>query len=333
MIENISYESSVFSLAVSRDEKRIACGGTQDVPITVWNLAEGNIIGRFSGLKHQAHALVFSPDGSRIAAANLWGGMCVWNTATGEQLHQKPETRGRRYRYLVFPETKNKSEVPVMSSWSMYQGIGKILAPNGKWQASINGKVVIHTYRTNHERAVIDPQQQTVSSSGCNLMAWSADSSVLAMAGPDWAGVWHMDDQKFHARKLPTGHRATVLAVLRDPVQVIYANENCLATLLLPDTPVLSKWEKSMAKVEIPNNPDFKTRRDWNWDVTSYGYEGVHTMEEGHLVWYNHSHNPHHGGYGHEQTFDDFLAHGPASPIPEDILVEVYQVVKVIAGR
>jgi len=107
-VANIRHESPIFSLALSRDERLLACGGTDAVPITVWTLEDGACVGRFKGLKRQAHGLAFSPDGARLAAANLWGAQCVWSLGEGALLEEKEGGSGRQTRTLVYPASSVK---------------------------------------------------------------------------------------------------------------------------------------------------------------------------------------------------------------------------------
>lgn len=51
-------------------------------------------------------------------------------------------------------------------------------------------------------------------------------------------------------------------------------------------------------------------RREWEWNKTDTGCDGVHTYE-GCLVWYHFSGNPHADQAGTNQSFEDFLTNGP----------------------
>ena len=46
--------------------------------------------------------------------------------------------------------------------------------------------------------------------------------------------------------------------------------------------------------------------KDWCWNETDAGHEGVHTFESK-LVWYTHMYNPHAVGGARTQTFKSFL--------------------------
>ncbi|MDP2625177.1 MAG: ankyrin repeat domain-containing protein, partial [Candidatus Peregrinibacteria bacterium] len=61
--------------------------------------------------------------------------------------------------------------------------------------------------------------------------------------------------------------------------------------------------------------------KEWTWDKTKWGYEGVHTFE-GKLFWYSHSENPLAGGGARDQSFEDFLRNGPNAGKPPDEIVE-----------
>lgn len=329
MIGNIKHGSYIFSLAISSDEKLLACGGTEPTGVSVWNMTDGTEVARFSGLKQQTHALAFSSDNSLIAAANLWGGICVWRMENGEKIHEKPETSARKLRYLVFPETKKKSITPVMSSSSIYREQDKMPAPNGLWQATKSGStIVLKKYKTTQDLASIDLAKYALPHPGVSLGAWSGDAEMLGVSGHGWAGIWFPHTQRFFFSELPSGHRVDALVVLHHPVRVVYAMGNALFALEMPADPILTQWEAYLSKIEVPVDPGFKIRRDWNWNVTQWGYDGVHTFD-GKVFWYNHSHNPHAGGYGMDQEFENFLADGPAmSNVPENVLSELAQAVK-----
>ena len=62
--------------------------------------------------------------------------------------------------------------------------------------------------------------------------------------------------------------------------------------------------------------------REWTWNETSEGYDGVHTYE-GKIVWYNFKGNPHAGGGGVSQSFHQFLTRGTNSSAPDYVVKEL----------
>ena len=96
---------------------------------------------------------------------------------------------------------------------------------------------------------------------------------------------------------------------------------------------MLSNWDKgktSFGKLKTkPSNPD---KKEWTWNEDQYGYEGVH-LYGGEVLWFTHTHNPHHGGAAHSQSFEDFLANGAAGSIPGEYFQELYEAVKYLVSK
>lgn len=74
----INTEYSVLSLAVSADGRYLATG----IPIKLWNLESGQVVGAFRGAGH--YGLTFAPLGEYLASAEYSGGARVWSVPTGE---------------------------------------------------------------------------------------------------------------------------------------------------------------------------------------------------------------------------------------------------------
>jgi PAS domain-containing protein len=326
----IQHDSPISAIALSRDERFLACGGTDTVPITIWDLAQETLVARLSGLNHQAHALAFSSDSTRLAAANLWGGLCVWDVAHGQLLQIRPETKSRRIRSLVYPATAKAAQLPVMLSDPIHSQVKRALAPNGALLAINQAAVRIFQYRTRIECGTLSLSNYTVAKSGLGMMAWSAESNYLALSGDGWAGVWEpcAHDPQFYARDLPFPGGVDGLAVLSTSRRIVYAHGRMIAMLDMPQEPLRTTWQEFMHRVPDPSiDPSFRATRSWQWNTTQWGYDGVHT-HEGCLVWFSHSYNPHAGGGAATQSFASFLADGPTHAIPEPVLRELCQAVR-----
>lgn len=330
----IQHESYIFSLAVSPDGTLLACGGTEEVPITVWNIAQGTLVARLAGLTRQVQALAFSADGALLAAANLWGGLCVWEVASGRLLETRPNGSDRKKRSLVYPAKEPQARLPVMLSDSISGTRSRALAPNGRFLAVLNATVQVKKHKTAVILAELDPQQWPVSQTGTRQLAWAADSATLALAGSGWVGCWLplATPAEFFATPLPAAGQVAALAVLGQSRQVFYAigADVAIWTAQSPLPSVLTPWQRFLNQVPR-QQPDSEAtlKKEWTWDVTQWGYEGVHTYE-GQLLWYSHSHNPHAGGGAHGQSYADFLAAGPSVAVPEPILVEICQMVRLL---
>lgn len=328
--ERIQHDSVIFSLAVSLDEQLLACGGTDQVPITVWDLTTGSLVTRLSGLSQQAHALAFSADGALLAAANVWGGLCVWSVADGRLQATHPNSSGRKKRSLVYPRNRRDASLPLMLSDSIAGTTSRALSPNGRFLARLNSTIQIKPYRKAALLAELNPQSWAFTQSGLSQIAWAADSETVAVAGPGWLGCWQplAAPALFFATPLPTPHEVAVLAMLGQSRQVLYAIGTAVQrwTAQTPLAPALTPWQRFINEVPLVADGRLLTQ-EWTWDVTQWGYEGVHTYE-GQLLWYSHSHNPHAGGGATAQPYADFLADGPPVAVPEPILREICQVVR-----
>ncbi len=324
---SLEHGAPIFSLALSRDENLLACGGAV-TPISVWNLSDGTLVTYLGELNAPAHALAFSQDGALLAGVNIWGGVCVWQVADGQLLEQKPDTKSRRTRSLVYPTTSKKSQ-PVMFTHSIYSYPDRSLAPDGKSLAVVEGGFVkVMKYKTTTELSKINLAKYDIVKGGIGKMVWSGDSTRLAMGGRGWAGVWMPFEHppRFYGVSLPASIAFDEKVVLSSR-QILYPKGRSIGVLELPETPLLTEWARFLNSVPEPES-GFKAKNDWHWNETQWGYDGVHTFDP-ELVWYNHSHNPHAGGGAVEQSFTSFLEDGPyLREVPEAILVKVCQAVR-----
>ncbi len=332
LVTTFEHDTVIHSLALSRDETRLACGGA-DAPITIWNVSDGMLLTRLTGLKHQAHAVAFSPDDAWLAAVNVWGGLYVWQLADGQLIEQKPETKSRRNRSLVYPATSKNPRLPVMLTHSIYSQPDRSLAPDGKSLAVVEGaRVKVLKYRTTTELSTINLSKYGIFKQGVGKLVWSTDSKMLAMGGRGWAGVWMPFEHppSFYGVSLPASIAFDEKVVLSSR-QILYPKGRSIGVLELPETPLLTEWERFLNSVPEPES-GFKAKNDWQWNETQSGYDGVHTFEA-QLVWYNHNHNPHAGGGAAEQSFTSFLEDGPyIRDVPNPILVKVCQAVRQLIG-
>ena len=335
-VANIRHESTIFSLALSRDERLLACGGTDAVPITVWNLDDGVCLGRFKGLKRQAHALAFSQDGARLAAANLWGAQCVWRLGDGEVLEEKEGGSARQTRTLVYPASSAEHRL-VMLSGSISGGKPeRTLAPNGLAIADTYRGVRVLKYRTTRVVAELERDRSLLMKPGVRARAWSGDSRVLALSGDGWAGAWMPFEEggPVFLSPLPSADQVNVIAALNDPRRILYADQSNVRLLEFPEAPlrasVRTAFEEFMSRLEEPAaEPPFLAQRTWKWGFTNWGYHAVDT-QAGELIWYSMSGGR--DGGAAVQTFESFLRDGPAggSP-PGPMLREIAQAVRILS--
>lgn len=79
-----------------------ASGRAQGAPgrdVQVWDAKTGQPLSHLTGLDDWACSLAFSPDGTRLAAATVTGGLWVWDTRTWKALQSLP---GMATRYMKF---------------------------------------------------------------------------------------------------------------------------------------------------------------------------------------------------------------------------------------
>ncbi|MDX2041779.1 MAG: WD40 repeat domain-containing protein [Acidobacteriota bacterium] len=322
--DKIRHGSGINAIAISHDEKLIACGGFAPAPITVWDLSSGEMLTQVSGFTGQIQSMAFSPDSSRIAAANVFGGFWVWNLKDGLLAHHKDETNSRRIPSLVFPANARNNDLPVTLLDSIHRGPSRKLSPNGKFLATRQGFVSVTKYKTKTELYRLDCQKYEVAKTGVRYLNWSADSKLLALTGDDWAGCWAPAEGKFFGGKLPSTEFVYDVAVLSSTRQILYTiGKPTLLAMELPTEPLLTEWEaryKGFLTVS-PTDAELKSRDDWNWNVNQWGHEGVSLQADG-LLWYGHRHNTMDGGTGAQlQSLASFLEEGPTDKgIPEDVL-------------
>lgn len=320
----IRHGSGINAIAISHDEKLIACGGFAPAPITVWDLSSGDMLTQVSGFTGQVQSMAFSPDSSKIAAANVFGGLWVWNLKDGLLAHHKEETGSRRIPSLVFPSNARNNDLPVTLLDSIHRGASRKLSPNGRLLATRQGFVSVTKYKTKNELHRLECQKYDVAKSGVRNLNWSADSKLLALTGDGWAGCWAPAEGKFFGSKLPSVEFVYDVAILGSTRQLLYTiGKPTLLVMDLLAEPLLTEWEaryKGFLTVP-PTDSELKSPDDWNWNVNQWGYEGVSLQADG-LLWYSHRHNTMDGGSGaHLQSLASFLEEGPSDKgIPEDVL-------------
>ncbi len=339
VLAGIRNGGAIFALALSRDGELIACGGEAGVPVTVWRLRDGSCLASLEGLPRQAHALAFSADGERLAAANLWGGLCVWSLASGHLLEQIEDTTARKFRELVYPDTAPTAIRPLMLSSSIHSGSERALSPNGRWLARRDNAIVLKLCKYRSTRVVEEwhADAYAISASGMRSICWSADGTALAMAGDGWIGAWSPGTPTApgFATALPFADRVDALA--RSDTHWLYAKDGRLAALPIPLTPLApqdSAWLSFLRTVPPPPQ-DFKPRREWTWNHTpNGGHDGVHTLTTNSILWFNVTYPAYAGGFGADQSFAEFLAQGPyLQGVPEATLIELVQAVRLLVDE
>ncbi len=91
---------AVQDLAFSPDGKLLAAGGT-DNRIHLHDVADGKQLRGLAGYRGTRDGLAFSPDG-RVLASLSWGGVVLWETATGTQVRRLNFRRGNTPRAVAW---------------------------------------------------------------------------------------------------------------------------------------------------------------------------------------------------------------------------------------
>jgi len=328
--DKIRNASAINAIAISHDEKLIACGGSAPGPITVWTLPDGEMLAQVAGFTGQIQSMAFSPDSSRLAAANVWGGLWVWNLNDGTLVHHKEAANSREIPSLVFPSNARNNDLPVILLDSIHCGPSRKLSPDGKLLATRQGFISITKYKTKTELHRLDCTKYEVAKSGARFLNWSSDSKMLAMAGDGWAGAWALSEDKFFGCSLPSTEFIYDVAVLISARRIVYTvGKPMLLAVELPGEALLTNWQDTQRLIaEVPAEVSSNLDQDWTWNVTQWGYEGVRLEAEG-LLWYSHSHNTMDGGsMANVQSLTSFLESGPADKsVPEDVLARICRAV------
>ena len=92
----LRHASNVLSVAFSPNGQTLATVASQDPRIQLWDVRSGRLTRTLVGsLTDPPRRLVFSPNGARLASVGGRGGVHLWDIASGLELRETPETRGR----------------------------------------------------------------------------------------------------------------------------------------------------------------------------------------------------------------------------------------------
>ena len=113
----------------------------EDTAVTLWDVASGTVLRRFTGQTHAVRSIAFSPDGQRVLAGALDGTLMSWDVATG--------TDRRRFRAA--------QSTPPAAVWSIaYSPDGQTVVSSGGYVGEngliTGGEVIVWDTATGHER-------------------------------------------------------------------------------------------------------------------------------------------------------------------------------------
>ncbi len=232
----------------------------------------------------------------------------------------------------------------------------KKISPDKKFYAETNGailRVVSREDETKHYSLALNQYELRKP----EIFRWSADSSAVGMfiikgvlsdvggymsaKANFWLGIWYPFRQEFYTVHIPEQTKLESGDYLVDSIEVLAEDSTVICLVKgkefkrfrMPDAPALSNWLKEKRDLEkTETKPSDFNKREWTWNENQYGYEGVH-IYGGEVTWFQHSHNPHHGGAACSQSFKDFLENGPSCTTPGEYFTELYETVKFIASQ
>ena len=152
------------AVTLSPDGLRLAAehyGASATGPaIGVWDVRTGKLARLMDGRINDVHALVFSPDGRRLAAVHAKGALSVWNAETGK---------------LVFPAIASAA-----AKLAAFSPDGRVLASAGAGR-----EIRLWDAQTGRPTGVIASQAEAV-----GALAFSPDGGLLAVAEGGTAELW-----------------------------------------------------------------------------------------------------------------------------------------------
>lgn len=148
------HNGTVWTVAISSDNKKIASGGNDGV-VNIWDIESGSLLQRLTGHQRIVWSVKFSRDDSKIASSSFDFTVKLWNAADGK----------------IIWDIKDHSETVVDIAFSH----------NGKWLASTSDDKTIRIWNVDeqkHIRTMKVPEH-------VQAVAFSPDDKRLMTGGRD----------------------------------------------------------------------------------------------------------------------------------------------------
>lgn len=199
-------EGKLYAVAISPDARTIACGGftgpnRRDQPIYLIDRTTGRMLHCLAGLKNTTGGLVFSANGSFLAAVLLEGGLRVYKTVDGSLVGTDSDYAGDGYQ-LSFDQQGRLVTASYDGFIRLYDSDFKLLskeqAPGGKTPHSVSfspdGSQIAVGFFDSRKIAVMSgsdlafefaPDTTGVDTGDLSSVTWSVDGEFL-FAGGMW---------------------------------------------------------------------------------------------------------------------------------------------------
>lgn len=230
-------EGKLFAVAISADGRTIAAGGETKAAqasnnVYLFDRGSGRLLRRIRGLPNRAYHLVFSPDGTRLGAGLLAGGVRIFRVSDGTEVW-----RDTAYGAASFGLDFDRSGRVVTSCWDgllrLYDPslrlLTKVAAAGGKQPYAVrfspDGTKVAVGYGDSPRvdilsgadlRLIYSPDVTGVDNGGLGTVAWAADGEALYAGGGYWrtgaicVRTW-ADAGRSRFRDLPAADHNTIM--------------------------------------------------------------------------------------------------------------------------
>ncbi len=193
LVGHVDVGDTVWSLAFSRDGRRIAAG-MENRGVGVWETAGGERTASFDGHSDRVVAIAFSRDGKRLASGSSDGTAKIWD------LNDRRESRtlghkdgvtslafspdGRQLASCSSDKTLNIWDLS-LGAFREYRGHKRpaqavAFSPNGKWLATGSLERVVRLWPLGDSGR---PERMEGLEQGASAVAFSPDGQSLAVAG------------------------------------------------------------------------------------------------------------------------------------------------------